>query len=49
MILNDDFKIKILFETDANLYELVKHVDTTTKLFNMKKKHKILILTEKCC
>ena len=30
MILNDDFKIEILFEIDADSYELVKHVDTTT-------------------
>ncbi len=49
MIFNDDFKIKILFEIDANLYELVEHVDTTTESLNMKKKHEILILTEKCC
>ncbi len=49
MILNDDFKIKILSETDADLYKLVEHVDTTTESLNMKEKHEILILTEKRC
>ncbi len=49
MILNDDFKIKILFETDADLYKLVEHVDTTTESLDMKEKHEILVLTEKCC
>ncbi len=49
MIFNDDFKIEILLKTDANSYKLVKHVDTTTESLNMKEKHKILILTEKCC
>jgi hypothetical protein len=49
MILNDDFKIKILLKTDADSYELVEHVDTTTESLNMKEKHEILILTEKCC
>jgi len=47
MILNDDFKIEIL--SDADSYELVEHVDTTTKSLNIKEKHEILILTEKRC
>jgi len=49
MTLNDDFKIKILFETDADLYKLVEHVDTTTESLDMKNKHEILVLTEKRC
>ncbi len=49
MILNDDFKIEILSKTDANSYELVEHVDTTTESLDTKEKHEILVLTEKRC
>jgi len=49
MILNDDFEIEILFKTDADSYELVEHVDTTTESLNTKEKHEVLVLTEKRC
>jgi len=49
MILNDDFEIKILLKTDANLYKLVEHVNTTTESLDIKKKYEILILIKKCC
>ncbi len=49
MTFNDDFKIEILLKTDADSYELVEHVDTTTESLNTKKKHEILVLTEKRC
>jgi len=49
MIFNDDFKIEILSKTDADSYELVEHIDTTTESLDMKEKHEILVLTEKRC